>query len=116
MNIYPNVPRKVMTILEARVEPDRWQALERLFAEAGQDPPRQLLQAFLTHSDAEPGLWRIIGVWESREALEEYRRAVEVPGGVAMFRAVGAEPDLTVLEVAADFQVPRLRWVLGGRA
>ncbi|MGH8946499.1 MAG: hypothetical protein ACRDVL_10145 [Acidimicrobiia bacterium] len=45
--------------------------------------------------------WRIVTVWESRQGLEEYRTSDEKPAGVLMFNSAGAEPTLTVFEVAA---------------
>jgi hypothetical protein len=50
------------------------------------------VESFFVHSTEDPTLWRVISVWRSREALDEYRRSVETPGGVLMFRAAGAEP------------------------
>ena len=41
----------------------------------------------------------------SREALAEYRRSVEVPGGILIFRSVGAEPTLSIFEVAASIRL-----------
>jgi len=88
-----------MTILEARVTPEKWGALEQAFRVGiGQMPP-QLAQTFLVHSAADSTLWRIISVWRSREALEEMRRSTETPDGVLMFRAAGAEPALSVFDV-----------------
>lgn len=51
-------------------------------------------------------LWRGISIWRSRAALEEYRRSVKTPGGVAMFRAVGAEPALSIWSVPAALPRP----------
>ena len=39
-------------------------------------------------------------IWRSREALEEYRRSVSTPTGIAMFQSVGAEPMVSVWSVA----------------
>src|SRR5262249_61269337 len=40
--------------------------------------------------------------WRYREALEEYRRSVETPRGVLLFRVVGAEPLLMMFEVVQE--------------
>ena len=55
-------------------------------------------QSFLVQDIADPTLWRIITLWESREALEEMRKQ-GTPGGVLMFRSVGTEPELTIFGV-----------------
>jgi hypothetical protein len=52
-------------------------------------------------STSDTTLWRAVAIWKSREGLEEYRRSVKTPGGVLLFRGVGAEPTLFILEVAA---------------
>ncbi len=91
--------KQVMTILEARVAAEQWATLKQAFAEGSSHMPPQMAQMFLVQGTADPTLWQGISIWRSREALEEYRRSVETPRGVFMFRSVGAEPSLTILEV-----------------
>ena len=90
----------VMTILEAHVTPENSAALEQAYAAGTEHLPPQLLQTFLVHSTPDSTLWRIVGLWDSREALEEMRRSTETPAGVLMFRAAGVEPTLAVFDVA----------------
>ena len=92
----------VMTILEGHVAPEKAAALEQAYRAGTQSLPPQIVQTFLIHSTAEPRLWRILTVWRSREALDEYRRSRETPGGVLMFRAAGAEPALSIFDVVAQ--------------
>ncbi len=44
-------------------------------------------------------------VWQSRQALDEMRQSNETPRGVLIFRAVQAEPVLSVFDVAAQGSV-----------
>jgi hypothetical protein len=88
-----------MTALEAEVPAGRWSELTERFRGAGTRLPSQLLHAFLVQSATEPTRWRAISIWRSRAALEEYRRSVAVPAGIAMFRSLGAEPAVTVWAV-----------------
>jgi hypothetical protein len=88
-----------MTVLEARVSPDRADELKRIYAGAGPLPP-QLLQTVLVQNSVDPMIWRGISMWRSREALEEYRRSVSTPTGIMIFRSVGAEPTVSMWEVA----------------
>jgi heme-degrading monooxygenase HmoA len=88
----------VVTMLETRVEEDKAGLFVSQFGAAGDSLPPFILESFLLH-DADSDLWRIVTVWASREALEEYRASVETPEGVRMFRAAGAEPVLTVFDV-----------------
>lgn len=89
----------IMTILEARVASEQWEALQQAFEAQSKHRPEQLLQSFLVQSTIDPTLWQVIGLWPSREALEEMRRSTETPGGVLMFRAAGAEPTLSLFEI-----------------
>ncbi len=91
----------VMTILEARVTPDKWAALEQAYKARTRQLDPGITQTFLAHSSADSTLWRIITVWSSRQVLEAMRGSTETPQGVLMFRSVGAEPTLSVFDVAA---------------
>jgi hypothetical protein len=97
-----NSARPIMTVLEARVEPDRWAALQGSYDAATGQLPSQMKDTFPVQSTADPAIWRVISVWRSRGALEEYRRSVATPGGVLIFRAAGAEPSVAILEVVAN--------------
>ena len=95
------MPHMVMTVLEAHVTDDQWSTLTQAYRQGKAHLPPQMVQTFLVQSTAEPTLWRGISVWQSREALDEYRHSVETPGGVLMFRAVGAEPTLSIFDVSS---------------
>jgi hypothetical protein len=95
--------QSVMTILEAQVELDMIPALQAAYRNGVQHGlPPQMTQTFLTQSTTDKRLWRIISVWKSREALEEMRHSGQTPEGILMFRAAGAEPKLSIFEVAAS--------------
>ncbi len=91
----------VMTIVEAEVTRENWPALKEAYEAGTERPPSQLVETFLVHESPESPLWRIVGLWYSREALEEMRQSVETPGAVEMFRAAGAEPRLSIHDVTA---------------
>jgi hypothetical protein len=95
----------VMTILEARVDPSKWEAIRQSYTTGGTKLPPQMVQTFLLQSGSDPTIWRIASVWKSRSALEEYRESVATPGGVLFFRSVGAEPTLSIFDVAAHAAV-----------
>ncbi len=64
--------------------------------------PPQMHQTFLIQSATDKAVWRILSIWKSREALEEMRSSREIPEGILMFRAAGAdEPQLSIFDVAA---------------
>ncbi|MCW4352111.1 antibiotic biosynthesis monooxygenase [Hoyosella sp. YIM 151337] len=92
----------VVTILEGTVPIDKFDEFAANYraVTAGTLPP-QMIETFLAHSAHDPSVWRIITIWHSREALEEYRKSVDTPGGILLFRSVGVEPNLLALDVAA---------------
>ena len=90
----------VVTMLEASLEEDQADRLVGQFRAAGASLPSFIIESSLLH-DANSDLWRIVTVWESREALDGYRASVETPEGVRMFRAAGVEPSLTIFDVEA---------------
>ena len=98
----------VMTILEAHVTPDKWAALEQAYKAGIRQLDPGLTQTLLAHSSVDSTLWRIISVWSSRQVLEAMRRSTETPRGVLMFRSAGAEPTLSVFDVATQAATPRL--------
>jgi len=92
----------IMTILEAHVELNMVPALQTAYQNGFSHLPLGMIQTFLTQSVTDKTLWRIISIWESREALDEMLRSVETPEGVLMFRAAGAEePQRSVFDIAA---------------
>lgn len=92
----------VMTTLEARVARENWTILGQAYRDAvTRGRPAQMLQSYLIQSVSDPPLWRIVALWASREALDEYRRNVETPGGLEIFRAAGVEPTLSIFNVVA---------------
>ena len=88
----------IVSMLEANVEEARTEELIRQFDGSSESLPPPIVESFLLH-DASSQTWRIVTVWESRNALDRYRASVETPGGVLMFQAAGAEPTLSLFEV-----------------
>jgi heme-degrading monooxygenase HmoA len=96
----------VITVLEAHVAPEKATMLESTYKQAIERLDAGITQTFLLRSSKEPGLWQIVTFWESREALEVMRQSGEIPRGVLIFRAVEAEPGLSVFGVVASAQAP----------
>ncbi len=92
----------VITILEAHVGAENWSAFWADFKNRTAQLPPQMLQTLLLQDVADQTLWQIISGWKSREALDEMRNSGETPVGVVMFRNVGAEPKLSIFNVAAS--------------
>jgi quinol monooxygenase YgiN len=93
---------RVMTVLEGKVASERWAEFEGRFAQLSAQQPAQFVQGFLVQSQADPTIWRVVAIWHSQQALEEYRASVQAPGGVLLFRSVGVEAAMSTFEVKGE--------------
>jgi hypothetical protein len=93
----------VMTMLEAQVAPEQWEALRASYHTRARLPESgALVESFLIQGTDDAGNWRIVTVWRDREALDAMRSSGETPVGVLVFRDAGAEPRLTIFNVRAN--------------
>jgi quinol monooxygenase YgiN len=91
----------VLTEVSAAVDPGREDDLVAGFRELLDSAvPDGLLRTELLRSPG--GHWRIQTLWRDPAALDAMRAAAEPPAAFALFRSVGAEPSLTILEVAVQ--------------
>ena len=89
--------RHVLTEVRAMVHPSREDDFVAGFRRLVAGPtPDGLLRSELVRTGGE---WRIQTLWRDREALEAMRSGGDEPAAPALFRSVGSEPELTVLEV-----------------
>lgn len=93
---------EVRAVVSAAAEED----LVRLFRELLEQPlPDGLLRTELLRDG--DGTWRLQSLWRDRSALEAVRTGPEPPAAPTLFRSVGAEPTLVVLEVVVSHPDPR---------
>jgi quinol monooxygenase YgiN len=90
---------QIMTIVEAHVPAEHWATLTERFAQLQAQRPPQIIQSYLLQSATDAALWRMIGLWPSQQAFDEYRASVPVPGAAQLFLSVGAQPSLMLFEV-----------------
>lgn len=93
----------IVTTLEARLDEDQARRLVVSFEATGDSLPSAIVESFLVRQ-LDGDVWRIVTVWESRDALDGYRASVDTPEGVVMFRSAGAEPTLSILEVKSHVE------------
>ena len=93
----------VLTILEATVAPERAADLQAAFRGAAAQVPPGFIRSHLLSATGDPTRWRIETLWTSREALAAMRQT-GTPAGVLMFRAAGAEPSLSLYDVASTIE------------
>ncbi len=97
----------VMTILEAQVTPERWDALRDSYEARARLPASgAIVESFLVQGTDDPGTWRIVTLWRDQAALDAMRGSGETPTGVLIFRDADAEPRLTVSTVWANPRAP----------
>ena len=96
----------VMTVLEARVAPERVGDLERAYREAVSEIPPGIVETFLVRDTNDAAVFRIMTVWVSREDLEKMRASGVKPKGVQIFEAAGAAPKLSILDVVIHKAAP----------
>ena len=95
---------QILTEVSATVPEDRAaEILLRLERLVARPVPDGLVRTeLLAGADAE---WRIQTLWRDRAALDAMRASSEEPAAPALFRAVGAEPRLRVLQVLDRYPV-----------
>ena len=97
---------RVLTILEAHVPQARQADLQGGYrSEAHEAFPPGLVRSTLLQATNDRTLWRIETLWESLEVLQAMR-GTGTPRGVQIFRAAGAEPTLTILDVLDELSPP----------
>lgn len=90
----------VMTIVEGRIPESKSNDSEAAYGalKAGA-LTLGLRMSFLARDTADTKFYRIVTVWESREALDRIRSSAQVPAAIALFRRFGVEPQLQVHEI-----------------
>lgn len=91
--------KHVLTELSAKVEPAREDELIAGFQNLPPFPDGLLRSELLRGGD---GTWRIQAWWRDRATLDAMFAGAEPHAATELFRGVGAEPLLQILEVAAD--------------
>ncbi len=92
----------VMSVVEGRGTPEQGSILQAEYARAVTELDLGITATYLVHSISEPGLWRIVTLWSSREALEAMRNSGQPPKAPLMFRTAGMEPSHSFWEVAGS--------------
>jgi heme-degrading monooxygenase HmoA len=91
----------VVTMVSARIPPDRVPRLVAAFGEAARAGfPDQRRQTSLLRGEG--GTWRIVTLWSSREDLAHYLSSGEEPFARRLLREAGGAPEVEVFEVVVD--------------
>lgn len=85
-----------VTIVQGQVEADREDDLRSAWEENAVDLPAGFIESSLLRSD--DGTWRIVTVWESKDAVMAMRVSGEPPA-LTMFHRAGSTPSITMWTV-----------------
>lgn len=97
---------RILTDVSAQVAPAREADLISSFHQLlTQDLPDGLVRTELLKGAEQ--WWHIQTLWRDRAALEAMRSTGDPPAAPRLFREVGADPTLVVLEVAAALTDPQ---------
>jgi heme-degrading monooxygenase HmoA len=80
-----------VTIVEGEVDPGREGDLRSAWEHRPSELPAGFIRSFLLQGE-KTTTWRIVTVWESREAVVAMRASGDRPGALVMFEQAGAEP------------------------
>jgi hypothetical protein len=61
------------------------------------DLPTGLVETYLMHAD--DGVWRIVTLWESKDAVMAMRATVEKPTAIWIFEQAGSRPSVSMWTV-----------------
>jgi hypothetical protein len=87
---------------EAHVPQERWAMLQQAYEDGQILRPAAIRQSFLVQDKMKPTLWRILVVWDSREAAVANEQSHAATSAVGIFRAVGVTPTKSVSTVEAQ--------------
>ena len=89
----------VLTILEGLIQPENWESLREKYRGIAEHIPKQMVSTTLSQNRVEPTHWKVISIWRSQEELTQYRKSVEIPEGMRLFKSFGVDPILSVYDV-----------------
>jgi hypothetical protein len=99
---------EIMTEVRAIVAGERASNVPAAFTELAQRPlPDGLLRTELL--EGRDGQWKIQSLWRDRAALDAMHADPEPPAAPALFRHLGAEPELRIYTLQARHRLA-LRW------
>ena len=87
-----------VTIVEGTVEADREDDMRSAWQDTTAGPlPAGFIESSLLRTEG--GTWRIVSVWESKEAVVAMRASGEPPGALVIFGRAGSSPSVSMWTV-----------------
>ena len=92
-----------VTIVEGAVDPSREDDLRAAWDERrAAGLPNGLVESFLLRTEGDT--WRIVTIWESKEAVIAMRASGEPPAALVMFERAGAKPTVSFWDVERNLR------------
>jgi len=86
---------RVAAIFEARMSREQAEELGALMREARPTRPEGVVGTVLLLND---DVAQLVAVWKDRDTLDRHLSVTPVPRGVELMRAVGAEPQVRIVD------------------
>lgn len=95
--------KRILSIVEGKVDEGSWSQFLKEYEQVEKSSlPSAVLSTYLTQDKTEQTLWRIVTMWESVEAMAEYRKSVATPIWIQIFENAGATPNLIISKVKSS--------------
>ncbi len=98
----------VMSVLEANVPQNKWEALKASFRHSTQIVPPQIRETLLLQSPDNPERWKIVTVWHIKRHVKLIQDAMRKCGAAEIFRSIGVEPAQGIFNVMMSAREPDL--------
>lgn len=92
----------IVSILEGRVTSERWDAIEVAYRKLIKSIPHDIRENFIVQDVNDKTLWRIISIWQSKEAFDRHHDSEAIKDLMEVFRQVGVEPTQRIFRVVAQ--------------
>jgi len=91
---------KVITIVEGEIKPEQEEAFINSF-NALNEIPKGLLKSYILQGKTD-GLWQVLSMWESEEALAYMQKTTTTPAAIELFKNLGSKPTVRVVFVRGE--------------
>ena len=94
----------VMSVMEARIPPDKWETFKDSFLLLTNNLPPRICQTMLIQSVDDPLLWKMITIWRIKKSPIQLQKEIEEGGALRVFQSIGIEPTQANFNIALSAQ------------
>lgn len=91
----------LITELEATIKEENWTQFRQQFQKRFTEMPNEIVQTLLLQNPKAPDSWKIVTIWESKDAFLKKRKEMEnqIPPGYLLVREFGEEGSAAMFNV-----------------